>query len=90
MEHKSNNSKMADSLARLNGCEVEAAILEKRGRFFIIVAFDPSAPTDSAYLTAAWKVGENQWWGGDYGFSSYKEALAAAIARAGRQAEGGV
>ena len=85
MAYELNNPKETDELARLNDCPVEAAILEKRGRFFIIVAFDGGAPTHSCYLTAQWYVGDSHWSQGDYGFPSYDDALAAAIVRAGRE-----
>jgi hypothetical protein len=85
MLNTENTPKETDELVRLNDCPVEAAILEKRGRFFIIVVFEPAAPRDSCYLTAEWYVGDSHWSQGDYGFPSYDDALAAAIVRANRE-----
>lgn len=78
------NPKETDELVRLNDCPVEAAILEKRGRFFVIVGFVADAPHDQRYFTAEWYVGDRYWSQGDYSFPTYDDALSAATRRAGR------
>jgi len=85
MFNTENTPKVTDDLARLNGCPVEAAVLEKQGRFFIIVAFEPEAPVGSHYLTAEWYAGDSHWSQSDCGFPSYDDALAAAIVRSNRE-----
>ena len=69
------------SLATLNECSVEAAILHKDNENYLIVFYRPA---DGIYGTAWWRPGDTHWLWGHYDCKTYEAALYDALLRTQR------